>query len=231
MSLPAITVPFATSDLFPLLLHPVVVHFAVVLPLVILILELVNLITKRKALSITVYLLFALLVAVFLAAYATGLTDGKEAGPFLSSEGADELKSHSTLGTYLVYLSLLPLVLKVLSLFVKKGWSRALYSAGLLLFTVLTFWQAEKGGELVFTYGANVSSQQVAEERILQFEKALASFRNENNESNESNRTLSQSGVVPDANCSEAGPADLNLTAPTAKPDVNSSKKDDNSSR
>jgi len=58
------------------------------------------------------------------------------------------LKAHKLLGTYLVYLALLPLLLKVLSLFVKKGWSRALYSAGLLLFIGLTFYQAKEGGEL-----------------------------------------------------------------------------------
>jgi uncharacterized membrane protein len=235
MNLPAITLPVQIPDAMPLLLHPVAVHFAVVLPLIILILELVNLITKRKALSVTVYILFVLLVAVFTAAYATGLTDGEEAGPLLSEEGMTALKSHKLLGTYLVYLTLLPLVLKVVSLFVKKGWSRALYSLGLVALIVLTFFQAKKGGELVYSYGANVGSQQIFEERVEELEDAIDALKSSCEEQiaalkRDADQTLSETNAsvsgleTSDANRSEKTFVDANLTAPApAQPDLNSS--------
>ena len=240
MNLPSITLPVQFPDVIPLLLHPVAVHFAVVLPLIILILELINLITKRKALSITVYILFVLLIAVFAAAYATGLTDGKEAGPFLSDEGMTALKSHKLLGTYLVYLTLLPLLLKVLSLFVKKGWSRTLYSSGLVLMIALTFFQAKKGGELVYSYGANVSSQQTLQERVEELNDTIDTLKNGyeeqitalkadlsdcNQSLTETNSTAATSGVV-DTNSSAIKSVDVNLIKEAVKiGEVNTSKK------
>ncbi len=240
MNLPSITIPVQIPDAIPLLLHPVAVHFAVVLPLVILILELINLITKRKALSITVYILFVLLVAVFAAAYATGLTDGKEAGPFLGEEGVAALKSHKLLGIYLVYLTLLPLLLKVLSLFVKKGWSRALYSIALVIVIALTFFQAKKGGELVYSYGANVSSQQVLEERVEElndtvdtlkngYEEQIAALKADLSDCNQSlseTNTTSAASRLSDIDSSKIKSVDANLTKQAVKiNEVNTSKK------
>ncbi|MCJ7766545.1 MAG: hypothetical protein MUP09_11465 [Thiovulaceae bacterium] len=222
MNLPAITIPVQIPDAFPLLLHPVAVHFAVVLPLIILILELTNLITKRKALSISVYILFVLLVAVFVAAYATGLTDSKEAAPLLSEEALGALKAHKLLGTYLVYLALLPLLLKVLSLFVKKGWSRALYSLGLVTLIALTFFQAKKGGDLVFSYGANVSSQQLLQERVEALEEQIEVLKRDSNQT-ETNASVSKLETF-DTNRSKKAVVDANMTAAAAvKVDVNSS--------
>ena len=232
MNLPAVTLPLHIPDSIPLLLHPAAVHFAVVLPLVILILELVNLITKRKALSVTVYILFFLLTAVFIGAYATGVTDGKEAGPFLSDEGSEALKAHRVLGIYLVYLALLPLTLKVLSLFVKKGWSRALYSLGLVVLIALTFFQAKKGGELVYSYGANVASQQALEARIEELEEGMDTLQRRCEEQSaagtESNQSLPGSDLnatVPamEANLSKPGAVDANLSNQSGGADTNGS--------
>ncbi|MBU1643412.1 hypothetical protein KKE54_08630 [bacterium] len=239
MNLPAITIPVQIPDIIPLLLHPVAVHFAVVFPLIILILELINLITKRKALSITVYILFVLLVGVFAVAYATGLTDGKEAGPFLSDEGMAALKSHKLLGTYLVYLTLLPLLLKVLSLLVKKGWSRALYSIALVVVIALTFFQAKKGGELVYSYGANVSSQRALEERVEElndtvdtlkngYEEQIAALKADLSDCNQSlyetNSSAAATGLS-DIKSTKVRSVDVNLTKEIKVNEVNTSKK------
>ncbi len=246
MNLPVITIPIEIPDVIPLLLHPVAVHFAVVLPLVILILELINLITKRKALSVSVYILFVLLMVVFVAAYATGVTDGKEAGPLMSDDGMAALKAHKLLGIYLVYLTLLPLALKVLSLFVKKGWSRALYSLGLVALIALTFFQAKKGGELVYSYGANVSSQLALEDKIEEledemdelknsYEEQIAALKPEVSDSNQSlsetNATVSQTSIS-DINSSKVESVDTNVSVTTVKVDSNSTKSSEvNSSK
>lgn len=234
MNLPAITLPIEISDTIPVLLHPVAVHFAVVLPLVILILELINLITKRRALSISVYILFVMLIGLFVAAYMTGVTDGKEAGPFLSDEGMAALKAHKLLGTYLVYLTLLPLALKVLSLFVRKGWSRGLYALGLVALIALTFFQAKKGGELVYSYGANVSSQQLLEDKIETLEEdidtlqssceeELAALKERYSDCNvtlaETNATVIQ--TAPDTNSTLSKTVDANASDTVIKTDLN----------
>lgn len=244
MNLPAITLPIDISDVIPLLMHPVAVHFAVVLPLVILILELINLLTKRKSLSVSVYLLFVLLTGVFLAAYVTGVTDGKEAGPLLNDEGLSALKAHKLLGVYLVYLTLLPLALKVLSLFVKKGWSRALYSTALIGLIALTLFQAKKGGELVYIYGANVASQQLLEDKVeeltseLEEYKALVVSSVENNgTTGDANATLTENNatviiaVPAENNISKIESVDVNASLvvkkelhATKKSEMNSSK-------
>jgi uncharacterized membrane protein len=209
-------------------------------------LELINLITKRKALSVSVYILFVLLMVVFVAAYATGVTDGKEAGPLMSDDGMAALKAHKLLGIYLVYLTLLPLALKVLSLFVKKGWSRALYSLGLVALIALTFFQAKKGGELVYSYGANVSSQLALEDKIEEledemdelknsYEEQIAALKPEVSDSNQSlsetNATVSQTSIS-DINSSKVESVDTNVSVTAVKVDGNSTKSSEvNSSK
>ncbi|WP_345974845.1 DUF2231 domain-containing protein [Sulfurimonas sp. HSL3-7] len=236
MNLPAITLPIEITDTVPVLLHPIAVHFAVVLPLVIMILELINLITKRKALSISVYVLFILLIGLFVAAYITGVTDGTEAGLFLSDEGKEALKGHKILGTYLVYLTLLPLLLKVLSLFVKKGWSRALYSLGLIILIALTFFQAKKGGELVYSYGANVSSQQLLEDKIETLEEDIDTLQSSCEEElaalkerySDCNLTFAETNATavqtpPDTNGTQGVTVDANASDTVIKTDLNGS--------
>jgi len=160
MELPNISLPFNVLDTIPLLIHPIMVHFAVVLPLIIVMLELINLITKRKSLTISVYILFGLLLVVYVGAYMSGVTDAQEASLFMSDEGVVALKSHKLVGIYLIYLTLIPIVFKVVTIFVQKPWSRIAYIVSFIGVLTLSFFQAKSGGELVFTYGANVSSQQ-----------------------------------------------------------------------
>ncbi len=245
MNLPLISLPIQVPETLPLLLHPAVVHFAVVLPLVILIIELINLFTKRKSLTISVYALFVLLMVVYVAAYMTGVTDGREAGPLLNNEGAAELKEHKLLGIYLIYFALLPVVLKVMSIFVNKGWSRALYSLALVALVAFTFYQGKEGGELVYQHGANVASQQVLEDKLEELEFELEECQEQIAESDEDNvsaldvnATLSDNNatiVVPkavDVNVSKVEPVDGNVSNKIVKKDANSTQNSEvNSSK
>jgi hypothetical protein len=47
-----------------------------------------------------------MLAGVLLAAYATGVTDGKEGGLLLSDDGLAHLKENKNIGIYLLYLYL-----------------------------------------------------------------------------------------------------------------------------
>jgi len=179
MTLPVIPLPFPVSEIIPVLLHPAVVHFAVVLPLVILILELINLITKRKSLTITIYILFVLLVGVFVSALATGVIDGKNGGLLMSDEGLEHLKQHKLIGIYLLYLSALPILLKLLTLAVKKPWAKVIYLLSFVAIITLTLYQAKAGGELVYEYGLNVEAKTNLDDTVEELQDEMDELKEE----------------------------------------------------
>lgn len=158
MELPNITIPLALPFDVPLMLHPVVVHFAVALPVVVLLIEVANLYFKRRALSVT-SLLFLLLAAVFyVAAYYTGKADGGEAFSLLNAEAQNELKDHRLLGTYLVYALAVPIVFKLLAMLLMQKWARGALIISLIIFISFLVKQGYDGGELVYKHGVNVAA-------------------------------------------------------------------------
>jgi uncharacterized membrane protein len=172
-----VEIPSVVTDAVPHMFHPILVHFAIVLPLIVVILELVNVIMKRRSLTVSIYLLFILGMIVFAGAYLSGITDGSEAGPLLSAAGQEELKEHKNIGTLLLYLTLVPIIFKIFSVIVKKAWAKALYVLLLIAFAALTVYQAKDGGELVYKYGANVQAVQTAEDRIEELEDEIDALK------------------------------------------------------
>lgn len=160
MEFPELSVPVTLPFDVPMMLHPAVVHFAIALPVVILLIEIINLFVKRPSLSGTALFLWILAMVTFAAAYFTGKADGSEAGPLLEAAGMQELKDHKMFGIYLLYGSAIPLLFKLFSLML-RGWMKALYLLTLIIFIVFLFKQGKDGGELVFTHGANVKEVQV----------------------------------------------------------------------
>jgi len=156
IKIPAIELPFN----IPVLLHPPIDHFIIALPVIILLLEIVNLIAKKRAIGVTSFFLLILTVVAAVAAYLTGSVDGKEAFPLLSEAAQSELKEHKLLGTYLMLASVVVLVFKLLSSMIQKGLMKALYLLVLILFVVGILKQGKEGGELVYEYGVNVQKVQ-----------------------------------------------------------------------
>lgn len=236
MNLPTLPLPIPVSELVPVLAHPAAVHFAVVLPLVILILELINLITKRKSLTITVYVLFVMLAGVFLAAYATGVTDGKEGGLLLSEDGLAHLKEHKNIGIYLLYLTALPILLKLLTLAVKKPWAKVVYLLSFVAIIALTVYQAKEGGELVYKYGLNVEAKVALEDTVEELQDEMDELKESYEEQiaalqekiGDSNQTLGETNATAApveaavTERSKLASVDTNTTA--VKVDVNSTK-------
>jgi uncharacterized membrane protein len=99
--LPAIDIPITLPFELPVLLHPPIVHFAIVLPVVILLLEFVNLFMKKRAISVVSLSLLTLLVIVLFGAFFTGKVDGSEAWSGMTGDAKALLKEHKLLGTYL----------------------------------------------------------------------------------------------------------------------------------
>jgi uncharacterized membrane protein len=156
MSLPTITIPTVPLPFdIPVLLHPAVVHFVVAIPVVIILLEIINLFFKKRALSVFSLFLITLVALFMVSAYLSGGVDGKEAYSLLTSEGQAELKEHKLMGAYLVYGALAMVVLKLLFMAFSKVVARLFFILILIGFTVAILKQGKEGGELVYKYGAN----------------------------------------------------------------------------
>ena len=185
MELPQIAIPKAIVDMIPMdqvpaIVHPPLVHFAIVLPIMIVLLELVNIIVKTgetpeepkgRGVSTLSFLLILAMVVIFGAAYVSGSVDGKAAWDALGTEGQAALKDHKLLGTYLVYGSLVLLVFKFISLAGAK--SRVLFLLLALVFATGTLKQGKEGGELVYEYGANVAKAKALDDKVFDLEEEL----------------------------------------------------------
>lgn len=156
MTLPTISIPEIPLPIeIPELLHPAIVHFAIAIPVVVLLLEIYNLAVKRRSISLFSLLLLIVVAGAMFGAYLTGGVDGKATWDMLSTDGQAELKAHKLLGIYLVYASLALVVLKLLFMVIKKTIGRILFILLLIGFIAVTLYQGKEGGELVYKHGAN----------------------------------------------------------------------------
>lgn len=159
MQLPPLTIPQLPLPFeIPGMIHPLFVHFAIALPLLVLLIELVNLFAKKRTLGVLSFFLMLLITGVFVAAYLTGVTDGKAAKAFLSPEAKEMLAAHKQLGIYLVYASGILLLFKLFSVLIRKTPIKILFFLVLVLFVAAVFNEGKKGGVLVYQYGVNVKS-------------------------------------------------------------------------
>ena len=180
MELPAIKLPQIELPFdIPLLMHPPIDHFLIAIPVLVLLLEIVNLIVKKRAIGVTLFFLLLLTVVVSIAAYMTGSVDGKEAYPLLSEAAQGELKAHKLLGTYLMFASVVVLVFKLLSSIIRRGLMKALYLLVLILFVVGILKQGKDGGELVYEYGVNVQKVQELDSDLDDLKEELEDLQEE----------------------------------------------------
>lgn len=180
MNLPSITVPnFVLPFEVPALLHPVADHFAIAIPVIVLLLELINLFVKSRSISLSSFFLLFVAVVAGVGAYFTGITDGSAVFDSLSTQGQTELKEHKLLGIYLVLVMGVVFILKMFSMMIQKGMMKALY---LIVFMVLVAGlvkQGHEGGELVYKYGANVEKVGDLEEKATDLEDKVVDFKDE----------------------------------------------------
>jgi len=168
LPLPKIDLPFD----IPVLLHPAVDHFAIALPVIILLLEFYNLFAKKKSIGGFSFILLVMTVVIFALAYLTGSVDGKEASDLLSPSGQEELKAHKLLGTYLLYGSAILLTFKLLAM-TGKGYFKFLFFLVMIAFVAITFKQGKDGGELVYEYGANIEKVKDLNDDLSDVKEAL----------------------------------------------------------
>ena len=174
MELPAITLPKVDLPFdIPVLWHPIVDHFVIALPVVVLLLELINLVMRKRAISGTSFFLILLTVLAAVGAYFTGLVDGKEAYPALNEAAKEALGEHKLLGTYLMLASGIVLFFKLLSMLTDKSIIRALYILILIIFVAGILEQGEEGGKLVYKHGLNVEQVKVLDDELFDVKEEL----------------------------------------------------------
>lgn len=181
LKLPQIPLPFD----IPVLLHPPVDHFVIAIPILVLIVEIINLVAKKRAIGVITFFILVLGMVATVAAYLTGTVDGKEAFDALSQAGQAELKEHKLLGTYLVLASAVLVVFKLLSAMIQRGLMKATYLLVLIVFTAGILKQGKDGGELVYKYGANV-------ERVADLDSELFDVQEELDELKEETKSITE---------------------------------------
>ncbi|UPT77066.1 hypothetical protein MN086_08390 [Sulfurovum sp. XGS-02] len=205
MQLPTITLPKIELPFdIPVLWHPVVDHFVIALPVVILLLELVNLVMRKKAISGMSLFLILLTVVAAVGAYFTGLVDGKEAYPALNDVAKEALAAHKNLGTYLMLASGVILLFKLISMLTEKSVIRAIYIVILIAFVAGIFEQGEEGGELVYKHGLNVEQVKVLDDELFDVQEELDETTEELEEMKSSAEAKSEETVETNTTQTEA---------------------------
>ncbi len=207
MQLP--TLPIPTVELpfeIPFLLHPVVDHFVIALPIVAMLLEMINLLFKKRAIGLVSFFLLLLTVLLSVGAYLTGSVDGKEIFALLNETAQSELKAHKLLGTYLILASAVVLLFKLLSSVITRKLMKALYLFILILFVAGILNQGREGGELVYTHGVNVK-------QVAQLQEQLSDLQEEMEELEEADKGEVTQQVTP-----EPKALSVEVVTPTATP-------------
>ena len=174
--LPKVEIPFD----IPVLMHPPLIHFLIAIPVVILLLEVFNLVIRKRAVGVVSFFLLILTIAAAIGAYITGLTDGKEAFPALNEVAKAALGEHKQLGAYILVGSVFLLVLKLLSMIGNK-FLKALYILILVLFIAVIFKQGKEGGDLVYKHGLNVQQVKTLDDSLFDLKEEMEELQEDFN--------------------------------------------------
>jgi len=175
LKLPQIELPFD----IPTLLHPPIDHFAIAIPVLVLLIEIINLIAKKRAIGAISFTLLLIGMVATVAAYLTGTVDAKETFDALTQAGQDELKEHKLLGAYLLLASGVVVIFKLLSAMIQRGLMKATYLLVLIVFIAGILKQGKDGGELVYEYGANVERVQELDSELFDAQEELDELKEE----------------------------------------------------
>lgn len=208
MGLPEINLTFLENIIsVPFHLHPAIVHFAVSLPIIILLIEIFNLFPKRKIIDVVTVGLLGMLLFVLVGVYISGVTDGKEAFELLDSNAQEALKSHKILGTYIILFGFILVALfKILSVVTNKIYYKILYILILTVFVVATLKQGKDGGELVDKHGVNVQKAKILGDELFDLQLKYDDL----------NKTFSTLKIKENNST-----LDINTTAPKSLKDIN----------
>jgi uncharacterized membrane protein len=153
--------PILSSLPFHFMLHPAVVHFALVLPAIALLLQLMALVTKNESYRKASNYLFFLGVLAVIVATISGRLAGPDVKPLLNAEGQALFNEHMEIGYALALFYVILFFLKIISIFIKKRAFRVIMALLLIAGVGGLFVQAQHGGELVYKYAAGVDTDNI----------------------------------------------------------------------
>ncbi len=138
------------------MLHPPVVHFAVVLPIISLVVGLAYLYKPNELMSkiSTRFMVFAIIFLIV--AFFTGKEDGGEVYILLSGDGQSLLKDHKVFGLYLTIAMGIVAAIKLFGCFKKLFKVELIAILLVALISGGVLYQGKIGGELTYSYGAHV---------------------------------------------------------------------------
>ena len=136
-----------------MMIHPAIVHFAMVLPVVASVFGLIYLFKRDEATSKLSSRAIVVAALAMIAAWYTGDQAGPAIYDYLSEAGQHELKEHKALGLYLAIAMGVIAIIKFIGCKMKNFKIEVL--AVVLLFgaTLVTFAQGKDGGEIVYNHG------------------------------------------------------------------------------
>ena len=213
-------------ETIPHLLHSPIVHFVVAIPVIVLLIEIINIIFNRRALSGFAFTFLFILCFIVLAAYATGSVDGKAAFDALSAAGQEELKAHKALGSLIVIGAFVVLIFKFITVLSSHPLVRAVYILVLALFVAATLKQGKDGGELIYEHGANVAQVKALNDKLFDLEMQLDELKSNDEKSNAQTPGVApQETQEPASTSKEEKGEDVNASS-----DVEQKKSDVNAS-
>ncbi len=225
MALPVLNIPELPAGInIPVaeMIHPMLTHFAIALPVVIIVLEIINLVVKKRTIGVLSFVFMLILTAVIYFALLSGSADAKRAGDLVSGEAKDILEAHKQLSIYLFYASLALMLFKLLSVLVQKTALKVLFLLVAIAFTAGIFASGKKGCTLVFQHAINVKS-------------ASSSVKSDSSAPPAQSKAVPQAQKISDSenipekktsthetarSKSESSAADLNKTVSTKKSEV-----------
>lgn len=180
MQLPAIPFEIPQLDLpfvIPTLIHPSVAHFIIAIPVLILLLEIINIFMGKKAIGGVNFLLLFIVILASVGAYLTGMVDGKASFELLDETAKTELSEHKLLGTWLMLASGVVFLFKLLSVITQNGVIKMFYMIVLIGFVLGILNQGKEGGALVYTYGLNVDAVREMDDQIFELKDEIEDLK------------------------------------------------------
>lgn len=159
MILPDINLLFLDSiTTIPLHLHGTMIHFAIVLPVILLLLEIANMIFKRKIIDIINISLISLLLISLLGTYLTGMADAQSALLDGNKATVNAIIEHKIVGVYMLLFGISFIVIfKIIAFFANKTLYSILYILMIILFIFIGAIESISGTTLVDKFGINVA--------------------------------------------------------------------------
>jgi uncharacterized membrane protein len=140
------------------LLHPPLVHFAIVLPVVALIFQLAYSVTNNYSYSQWSARILSVAALVMLGAWYTGGLEGQDVYPLLSEDGQEALKSHKSLGLYIMIATVVLAIVKFVACKSRNVILETIVFIGLLTVTSSLAYQGLLGGDVAYKHGGGVQN-------------------------------------------------------------------------